>query len=335
MHEQLLNRRDVLKGAIGLGAFALTSDVVKSHEVTPSYIEPIKYLEGPSAIGKAAHLTRILAESIEAVNDRTPKIKTLTDVRQFSEEFVPYLELIGAQTGENLFYPRFRTKDFGSDGGGAFGDFYLMAYAECGAGNEYYGIEPGDGSITLNERFFHPQSAMQRPDRNHKLVGTIAHEISHSNQVSCEPTIPVLGDINMMEGTTQIVAMNTLFAMTMDGNPYALPAALGILQDLAQGYVLVEQNKRGTLTGYEELLGNLPNHIEEEGYFALVRAEGQTAFQGYLNAMNTYCARPYAVVADAMVAPEYETTDLPLPTWSIKLPHTQFVLSNLSHFIEK
>lgn len=328
-----LSRRDVLKGALGFGATLLVPDVVYGHETPKGTIEPIEWMTPPLAIGKAAQLTRKLAEDIADLTPRTPNLETLTEVRQFAQEFVPYLETAGHVKGENLFYPRFRTEDFG-DEAQAQGDFYLMAYAECGKGDAYYGIEAGDGSIALNERFFHPDSAMQREDRNHELVATVGHEIAHSNQVSCAPTIPMLGDHKMVEGTTNIVAMDTLFAMSLDGNPIALPAGLSILKEMAQSYVMVRRAEEGRLDLYEDLLDNLPNHGLERGRWEFFKAQGDKTLQGIVNAADTYAARPFAVVVDAMGQGNSQTRDkMPVDAGVLYLPQTKAALSMMSHLV--
>lgn len=330
MQEQALTRREVLKGGFGLTAGLLLPEIAYSHEAE-GVTEPIKFLEPPMAIGKAAWLTRMMAEQIEALSPHTAKIRTLREAQDFADEFVTYLHLIEYQTFENLIYPELRTEDFG-DEIGAHGDFYLMAYAECGEGDAYYGIEAGDGSIALNGRYFDTQSPMSRDDKNYLLVGTLAHEICHSNQLSCEPTLAFLGDVNMIEGTTNIAAMNALFAMAMDGNSMALTAGLGILKDMAQAYVLVEN--KDNITAYEKFLANLPNHIEEEAYFNLIKS-GDGSLTSYINAMKMYNSRPFVVVSNAMVEPNLKTKPLPVPTNNLSLYHTQYVLSNMSHFIDQ
>ncbi len=321
-----LSRRQFLTGALGLGATLLVPEIGRAHE--SEAVEPIGLLKPPRSIANIENLALTCAKSMEDLVPYAPLLK-VNDVDDFVEEFVPYLALIGYQEEENLVYPKITTEDFGDTD--ILKGFYLMGTSNCGNGG-LYGEQKGDGSIKINERFFTEYSPMQRPERNWQVVQTLAHEISHSNQVSCEPSFSFFGDLRMVEGTTEIVAMNALFAMSMDGSRIALPAAVGQVMTMAKGYALARWQEEGHIEQYDVFLAKFPNHSEEQGEWNLWQSLGDVS--GFVNAAESYSRRPLEVISDAMETANFETKPLPVPTGTLKLPHINYVLSNLSHFVE-
>lgn len=334
LHQQL-SRRDILKAGVALG-LGLTAHLSNTSETTEAHksrvnAEAVKYLESPQSIEKAKALALTMAGYLEKITPVAPRIQTMKDVRDFRDEFVPYLALIGFQTSDKLVYPKIKAVDFG-DTYESLGDFYLFGVSHCGT-NPYTG-EKSDGSIEINERYFTPYSSLQRPENNNQLVATLAHEICHSNNVSCAP-ISFFGDFDMVEGTTQIASTNALMAMAMGpdgGSRIGLPAALGQMQRMAKGYVLGHLAEENRLDEYDEFLSQFPRHSEEQGDWHMIQA--QDMVDGYVGAANDYGRRPFEVMGDAMVAKNFKTKELPVPTKTLSLYDMQYVLANLSHFVD-
>ena len=324
--KEVLTRRDLLKAGAGLGLALATPELVKAHEYYG--IEPLEYVTPPRNIERVGTFATKVAEAMHEIQPFIPQIENMRDVENFRDEFVPYLNLVGFVKEENLLYPKITTGDFGKEIA-VPGGFFIMGYSECVI--DPYSTEMPSGDIKINKRFFDKYSAMNRPDENPAHVATIAHEICHSNQTSCAPSFFGI-DSSMVEGTTNIAAINALSAMAMDGSPLALPAALSLVGYLAKSYVLVELNKEGRVDDYEQFLHWFPNHSEELGDFNLMKTFG---LEGVIGAAENYGHRPLEVLSEAMVTPNYETKPLSVLTDSgtLLLPHTAYVLDNLSHFI--
>lgn len=331
-----LSRRDVLKAglALGLGLTARLSNTAETAEAHKSRVnaEAVKYLESPQSIEKAKFLALTMAGDLEKLTPSAPLIQTMKDVRDFRDEFVPYLALIGFQTWDKLVYPKIKAVDFGDEMGKSVGDFYLFGVSHCGT-NPYTG-EVEDGSIEINERYLTQYSSLQKPENNHMLVATLAHEICHSNNVSCAP-VSFFGDFDMVEGTTQIASTNALMAMAMGpdgGSRIGLPAALGQVERMAKGYVIVHLSEEDRLDEYDEFLSQFPRHSEEQGDWQLIQSLDMV--DGYLGAADDYGRRPFEVMGDAMVTKDFKTKELPVPTKTLSLYDMHYVLANLSHFVD-
>ncbi|MBI2034615.1 MAG: hypothetical protein HYT11_02680 [Candidatus Levybacteria bacterium] len=332
-----LSRRDALKAglALGLGFTTRLSNTPRAVEAHKSnvYTEAVKYLESPQSVENAMALAWTMADDLEKITPSAPLIRTMKDVLDFRDEFVPYLALIGFQTSNKLVYPTIKAVDFG-DTYQSVGDFYLFGASHCGT-NPYTG-EKADGAIQINERYLMPYSSLQKSENNHMLVSTLAHEICHSNNVSCAP-VSYFGDLDMVEGTTQIASTNALMAMAMGpdgGSRISLPAALGQVKRMAKGYVLVGLSEADRLDEYDQFLYQFPRHSEEQGDWHIIQAQGEGIVSGYVSAANDYGKRPFEVMGDAMIDKDFKTKELPVPTKTLSLAHTQYVLANLSHFID-
>ena len=331
MERLTLTRRDFIKAGVGAALLPLSTEAHESFAT-----EPIEYLKPRRSLAKVEKLSLTVAEALAAIIPYAPLITTEEDVLAFRNEFVPYLALTGFQDTDKLIIPTITFKDFGETYNTMSG-FYLMGLSRCGGQvNEEDMYKPSgpppDGSIEINKRFLDTYSPLQRIDRNNELTGVLAHELCHSNNVSCEPSYPFFGDPDMVEGTTQIAAMNTLFAMSMDGSRLALPAALSDMELMSRHWVWVHLYEQKRLDLYEEFLSKYPDHSLMEGEWNFIKAQGDVS--GFIRAADSYGKRPFDVVSNTMVREDFETRDLPVPHDTLKLPHINFVLSNLSHFVD-
>ncbi len=327
MFYERLNRREFVGSALAVGVVLLLPDRAQAHDAEGT-VEPYEYLLPPHTPEKAETVALTLAEAKNAVKDSCPTIDSPQDATVFIDAFVPYLALTGMVDEGDLVYPRVEEVDF--EEAGIVGTLYLLGRSNCGSGPQG---EAGDGTVQINERFFSKYSVLERKDRNAALVATLAHEVSHSNKASCQPINPLLGDMNMVEGTTDLVTANALCAMAMDGSPTALPAAFHLISEMAHGYVFTEYYKEGKLERYEYFLSKLPQHSLAEGRWALIKAKGDEQISGYANVMKTYSADPYEVMSGAMNTDQFMTRSLPLQNGRISLSPIAYVMQNVSHFV--
>jgi hypothetical protein len=173
--------------------------------------------------GEAASFSQRIYRAADTIQPYVPAVTSLDQVRVFEKEFVPYLAADGLVPDDKLYFPPIVSKDYLSSDG-SLGVFHLIGRtASCTTNKE--------ATVTLNERLFSPDSPWQQRKQTGFIIAYAGHEICHANKVSC-----TYGPDS--EVAAQMVAMDTLGAMAMEGNTLALPAFLCLLGEFADDYVL-------------------------------------------------------------------------------------------------
>jgi len=197
------------------GGVLLSADVIRQTQA-----------QEPSPLSKeyAAQLSRRLYQAAEAIAPRQPDVATIQQVTAFEQEYVPHLASDGLVKDANLQFPTISLIDY-LPTAGSIGVFHILGEADC---------RDPKTPITLNERLFTPYSPWRERQDTGLVIATVAHELAHANQVSCMPFDP------LTETATQMVSMNILAGMVMEGNTVALPGFLNQMGEFADDYVLSE-----------------------------------------------------------------------------------------------
>lgn len=209
-----LSRRDLLKVGAGAGAVLFFgADRAYTQEQ-----------QQPSVLTRnvAAALSRTLYQAAEAIAPYQPDLSTLQQVQAFEQEYVPHLAADGVVKDDKLQFPPISSLDY-LKSEGSVGVFHILGETAC---------HDPHTPITLNDRFFTPYSPWRERNDTGLIIATAAHELAHANQVSCTPFDP------LTETATQMVSMNTLAGMAMEGNTLALPGFLSQMGEFADDYVL-------------------------------------------------------------------------------------------------
>lgn len=221
LHEpKQLNRRQVIGAGLGAAALLFATGTLRQEtQRNPENVE----LMGQNK-EDAADLSRRLLVAAESIQPFVPTVSTLDQVRAFETEYVPHLAADGLVKDDALVFPPISNVDY-LKSEGSLGVFHILGETDC---------QDPNSPVTLNDRFFTPYSPWRERNDTGLLIATVAHEVAHANKVSCTPFDPDT------ESATQMVSMNTLAGMVMEGNNLALPAFLNQLGEFADDFVLSE-----------------------------------------------------------------------------------------------